>query len=130
VYWASDSAVGRVSRDGANPTQVARQTPVRRGMAVASDGLVYWTGGGEGAGRIMRTDLAAPAPMFFSGGAPNSPSNLVFNSGFLYWSETNGVVRRITLAGSFVQMLRPAPGGSYIVNSMVVDGTHVYVLES
>src|SRR5690606_27350620 len=53
-----------------------------------------------------------------------------YNSGFLYWSETSGVIKRISLDGSFVQTLRPAVAGGYTVNSLVVDATHVYWLES
>ena len=131
VYWLSSSAVGRVSREGTNATQIARATTFRNGMTAAPNGYVYWTEGNDGAGVIKRADLSSPSPQTVTGGTLNSPSNLVSSFNFLYWSETNGAIKRAPLTpGSSPTTLRPAVGGGYTVNSLVVDDTHVYWLES
>ncbi len=130
VYWLTSGAIGRVGRDGSNPTQISRALTFRNGMAAASNGFVYWTEGNDGAGVIKRADLASPSPVIVTGGTLNSPTHLATDSNFVYWSEANGAIKRAPLTpGGSPTTLRAAVA-PYIVNSLVVDSTHVYWLES
>lgn len=133
VYWQASAAVGRVRRDGTNPIQIPRAATFRTGLAAASNGYVYWSEGNDGAGVIRRADLSAPVPMTVTvtGGTLNSPATLATDANFVFWSETNGAIKRAPLApGGSPTTLRAAVAGGYAVNSLVVDATHVYWLES
>lgn len=131
VYWASPYAVGRVHRDGTNPSQVTRVTTFRPGAASAADGLVYFAEGGTGAGIIKRADLAALTTTTVAGGTLNSPSNLCTTATSVFWSEPSGVIKRTTQApGGLILILRTAVAGGYEVRSIVTDATNVYWIES
>jgi hypothetical protein len=130
VYWQTTSAVGRVGRDGTNPTQIVRATTSQLGLAAASNGFVYWSEGGAGAGVIKRADLSAPSPSIVAGGTFNAPGNLATDTTHVYWSETDGVIKRAPLGGGAATTLRSAVAGGYVVVGVEVDSTHVYWLES
>jgi len=130
VYWHTSAAIGRVARDGSDPIQISRATTFRNGMAAASNGFVYWSEGNDGAGVIKRADLSSPSPVTVTGGTLNAPANLATDNNFVYWSETNGAIKRAPLipGGSPITLRAAVPG--YTVNSLLVDLTHVYWLES
>lgn len=131
VYWASPYAVGRVHRDGTNPSQVTRVTTFRPGAAPAADGFVYFAEGGTGAGIIKRADLGALTTTTVAGGTLNSPSNLCTTATSVFWSEPSGVIKRTTLTpGGVILILRNAVAGGYEVRSIVTDATNVYWIES
>jgi len=128
VYWQTASWVGRIGRDGTSPTQIVRQPFTSRiGLAAAGNGLVYWCQGNE----IWRADFSAPVPALFASGSFNAPVHLVADATHLYWAEVGGVIRRTTLTpGGPVTTIRNAVAGGYSVQSLLVDGTHAYLLES
>ncbi len=131
VYWSSPYAVGRVHRDGTNPTQITRTTTFRLGAAPAPNGLVYYSEGGTGAGVIKRADLTALTTATVAGGTLDSPTLHTCDASSVYWTEPNGVVKKTSLTpGGLILILRTAVAGGYNIGSLVVDATNCYWIES
>lgn len=132
VYWCNSQNIGRVQRDGTQARNVPLSQVVGRVIVAASNGFVYWGQGNAGAGSIQRIDLGAATPMAqpVAGGNFDSPRHITADSGFVYWTETSGVIKRTTLApGGTVTTLRAAITGGWNSMSIITDDTRVYWID-
>lgn len=139
VWWVDDDGIKTKLKDGSGPTDTYQEHIIfllvgEIALTARADGDIFWTAGIPGSSQVVlrrAKDDTSSTPVNLTETAPDNPHHLALGSAsydddaYVYWSEEDARIRRVSRTGGTIQTLSAGAAGR-TVNGLVVDDTHVY----